>query len=44
MLLEKGSKLTPCVDQALASLKDSGKLADIEKQWLSDVVDVPVLQ
>ncbi len=44
MLFEKGSKLTPCVDQALASLKDSGKLADIEKQWLSDVVDVPVLQ
>jgi polar amino acid transport system substrate-binding protein len=44
MLFEKGSKLTPCVDRALASLKDSGKLADIEKQWLSDVVDVPVLQ
>jgi polar amino acid transport system substrate-binding protein len=44
MLFEKGSALVPCVDQALASLKDSGRLADIEKQWLSDVVDVPVLQ
>ena len=44
MLFEKGSDLVPCVDRALAAVKDSGKLADIEKQWLSDVVDVPVLQ
>ena len=44
MLFEKGSELVPCVDQALASLKRSGELADIEKQWLSDVVDVPVLR
>jgi polar amino acid transport system substrate-binding protein len=44
MLFEKGSELVPCVDAALASLKDSGRLADIEKQWLSDVVDVPVLK
>lgn len=34
----------PCVDQALTSLKDSGELAEIEEQWLSNVVDVPVLQ
>ena len=44
MLFEKGSELVPCVDRALASLKDSGTLADLEQQWLSDVVDVPVLQ
>ena len=44
MLFEKGSTLTPCVDQALAALKDDGTLAALEKQWLSDVVDVPVLQ
>ena len=44
MLFEKGSTLVPCVDQALTALQDYGKLADIEKQWLSDVVDVPVLQ
>ncbi|HET7533717.1 MAG TPA: ABC transporter substrate-binding protein [Nocardioidaceae bacterium] len=43
MLFEKGSELVPCVNQALASLKDSGELQDIEQQWLSDVVDVPVL-
>ena len=44
MLFEKGSALVPCVNQALTALKDAGTLAAIEKQWLSDVVDVPVLQ
>jgi polar amino acid transport system substrate-binding protein len=44
MLFEKGSELVPCVDAALATLKDSGALAEIEQQWLSDVVDVPVLK
>ncbi len=44
MLFEKGSELVPCVNEALASLEESGGLADIEQQWLSDVVDVPVLQ
>jgi polar amino acid transport system substrate-binding protein len=44
MLFEKGSELVPCVNQALAALEESGELADLEKQWLSDVVDVPELQ
>jgi polar amino acid transport system substrate-binding protein len=44
MLFEKGSELRPCVDQALAALEEDGTLADIEKKWLSDVVDVPVLK
>ena len=44
MLLEKGSKLTPCVDTALAALRKDGTLAGLEKRWLSDVVDVPVLK
>ncbi|QWZ07826.1 ABC transporter substrate-binding protein [Nocardioides panacis] len=44
MLFEKGSTLVPCVDQALSALRDDGTLAGLEKQWLSDVVDVPVLQ
>jgi polar amino acid transport system substrate-binding protein len=43
MLFEKGSDLVPCVNQALAALRESGELDDIEQQWLSDVVDVPVL-
>lgn len=44
LLLQKGSGLTGCVDKALTSLKDSGELADIEEQWLSETVDVPVLK
>jgi polar amino acid transport system substrate-binding protein len=44
LLFEKGSELVPCVNDALASLRDSGTLADLEQQWLSDVVDVPVLR
>jgi polar amino acid transport system substrate-binding protein len=44
MLFEKGSKLVPCVNEALAKLKSPGRLAQIEKRWLSDVVDVPVLK
>lgn len=44
MLFQKGSALVPCVNEALTRLKDSGDLAAIEKQWLSDVVNVPELQ
>ena len=44
MLFEKGSELRPCVDEALATLEEDGTLAAIEKKWLSDVVDVPVLK
>ena len=43
MLFEKGSELVPCVNEALANLRDEGTLADIEQEWLSDVVDVPEL-
>ena len=44
MLFEKGSALVPCVNEALAALQEDGTIADLEQQWLSDVVDVPVLQ
>jgi polar amino acid transport system substrate-binding protein len=44
MLFEKGSALRPCVDRALATLEEDGTLAAIEQKWLSDVVDVPVLE
>jgi polar amino acid transport system substrate-binding protein len=44
MLFEKGSELVPCVNSALAALREDGTLDQIETQWLSDVVDVPVLQ
>jgi polar amino acid transport system substrate-binding protein len=44
MLFQKGNALVDCVNQALAAIKDDGTLAAIEKKWLSDTVDVPVLQ
>ena len=44
MLFEKGSGLVPCVNEALAALREDGTLDDIEQQWLSDVVNVPELQ
>ncbi len=44
LLLQKDSPLTPCVDEALAALEDDGTLAELEQEWLSDTVDVPVLQ
>jgi polar amino acid transport system substrate-binding protein len=44
MLFEKGNPLVGCVNQALATMKSDGTLAAIEKKWLSDTVNVPVLQ
>ncbi len=44
IVFEQGSELLPCVNLALQTLKDDGTLADIERQWLSDVVSVPELQ
>ena len=44
LLLGKGSGLTSCVDQALASLKADGTLTKITDQWLSASADVPTLK
>jgi polar amino acid transport system substrate-binding protein len=44
LLLEKGSRLTGCVNQAIASLETDGTLAGLETQWLSETVAVPVLK
>lgn len=43
MLFEQGSKLIPCVNAALASLKSSNKLADLQKQWLAGGGSIPTL-
>ncbi|HEX2128375.1 MAG TPA: ABC transporter substrate-binding protein [Solirubrobacterales bacterium] len=43
-LLEKDSPLTACVSQAIQSLADSGELAQIEKQWMSEATNAPVLE
>jgi polar amino acid transport system substrate-binding protein len=34
-VLEKGSKLTPCVSQAVDALRADGTLANLQKQWLT---------
>lgn len=44
MLFEKGNPLRDCVNEALAILEADGTLAQIEEQWLSSEVEVPVLQ
>jgi polar amino acid transport system substrate-binding protein len=43
-LLEKDSPLTPCVNEAIATLKESGELEDITQRWMSESADAPVLQ
>jgi polar amino acid transport system substrate-binding protein len=32
-----------CVNTALGALKESGKLAEIEKTWLADKTNAPVI-
>ncbi|MFJ2825996.1 ABC transporter substrate-binding protein [Streptomyces sp. NPDC087263] len=44
LVLDKGSALTSCVTAAVDALRENGTLASIEKQWLSDAVDAPVLK
>lgn len=44
LLTEKDSSLAPCLDEALTALEEDGTLAALEKEWLSDVVSVPVLK
>jgi polar amino acid transport system substrate-binding protein len=43
-LLEKDSPLTGCVSAAIDSLRDSGELAEIERTWISEKADAPVLE
>lgn len=43
-LMEKGSPITPCVSAAVEELDSSGELAAIEKRWMSDVTNAPVLE
>lgn len=44
MLMEEGNPLKACVDEALNAMKDSGKLAEIEAQWLQDTTGVPLIK
>jgi polar amino acid transport system substrate-binding protein len=44
MLFEKDNPLAECVNLALATIKSDGTLDAFEKKWLSQTVNVPVLQ
>jgi polar amino acid transport system substrate-binding protein len=43
-LLAKDSPLTACVSAAVDELRDSGRLAEIEQEWISDKADAPVIE
>jgi len=43
-LLEQDSPLTDCVSYAINSLRDSGELAEIERTWISEKANAPVLE
>ncbi|MFC4031462.1 ABC transporter substrate-binding protein [Streptomyces polygonati] len=44
LVLDKGSELTSCVSRAVTGLRADGTLAALDKRWLSDAVDAPVLK
>ena len=41
LVLQKGSPLLGCVNQALGSLTESGALAELQETWLSSTAEVP---
>jgi polar amino acid transport system substrate-binding protein len=44
MLFETGSPLIPCVNEALATLRDDGTLDSIQQEWLAAKANAPVLE
>lgn len=44
LVLDKDSPLTAAVSAAVDALRESGKLAELEKTWLSDFVGAPILK
>ena len=43
LVLDKGSAITAAVSAAIKTLRDSGKLAELEKKWLTDA-GAPILK
>lgn len=43
LVLEKDNPLVGCVNQALATLEESGDLAAITEQWMTEYTEAPVL-
>jgi polar amino acid transport system substrate-binding protein len=44
LLFEKDSPLTPCVNEALAALRSSGRLAEIQNNELATATNAPILK
>ena len=44
ILFPEGSPLRVCVNEALATLKDDGTLAELQQQWLSEKTSAPVIE
>jgi polar amino acid transport system substrate-binding protein len=44
LVLEQDSPLTDCVNQALATLRDSGELDAITEEWMSESAGAPVIE
>ncbi len=44
VLLAKGSKLTPCVNQAVNALQADGTLTALNKRWIASAANAPELQ
>lgn len=44
LLLEEGSELKVCVDEALAQMTKDGVLATIEAEWLQETTGVPLIK
>ena len=44
LLLQKDSKLTPCVNEALGKLKSSGELQMITDKWMGEAAGAPELR
>ena len=43
MVLQKGNPLVACVNEALASLREAGTLAELESEWLHEGGTIPIL-
>lgn len=44
LVLEKDSAITECVNQAISALDESGELAAITEEWMSENAGAPVLE
>ncbi len=44
LLMEEGNPLKECVDKAIQSLSESGRMAEIEAAWLQEAVGIPVIE